>query len=455
MASILRGGADADHDGPTEADMRDHFSYLTDEPSGAFFQKLAEAKAAVPARAVAVAPMAKTASAASPFEKIAGRLDRDLAIIRDIGPRGVNAGMQKRADAYIDHILNQADLTEEEFGEVFDKIAAAAIMGDLEAAFQQLTEGVPEELHHVVEQTLAKVGHDLISIALLEKEANLLSSAGKWLGRGVGHLAEGAGAAAAGGAVAKGMARRGAIRTGEMAMGAGRRAVDGVKSLARKGADPYRASRQAKTMAAGAETVKNLERAKGVVNLGGKNSARGADAVKALEGKVGVRPNAPASRAFMENADKAVAKASEKTKASMGFNAKPPEAPKPPAPPAPVRATEPAKAGESKAIKADSERAKAESDAGEAAASKERKPAQDAKDGPEAAKPAGGADPKPPADVPAKVKATDAFKKWSENGWAALSPAEKGAMIRAGVVGAVGYRAVTGKGAVTDGEGLV
>lgn len=149
--------------------MRDHFSYLTAESSNAFFQKLANAEAGVKPRAPA--PMAKTAAAATPFEKVARRLDRDIEILRSVGMRGANAGMQKRADVYIDQILNQVDLSPEEFGEVFDKVAAAAIQGDLEAMFASLCSEVPPDLHPVVEAELAKVGHDLVSMAMMEKEA--------------------------------------------------------------------------------------------------------------------------------------------------------------------------------------------------------------------------------------------------------------------------------------------
>ncbi len=419
--------------------MRNHFSYLTDEPSNDFFQKLAVAKSGVPARAVVAAPMAKTASA-SPFEKIAGRLDRDLAIIRDIGPRGVNAGMMKRADAYVDHLLNQEDLSAEEFGEVFDKIAAAAIMGDLEAAYQQLTVDVPQELHHVVEQTLAKIGHDLTSLALLEKEAGVL----KFLGRVLGH--GGGGELKAGLNAAKGVAK-GAVKDVGIALKAPFKGIaEGAKAVGRGVAKPF--------LSAGERIGKRINSGVGEVRAARHEAIM--DAPEKIQKNLDMQRNPDA----VASLKKSLGKANERKRAHLGYEKDPPAgaAPTPAAEPTPPRAPEPAKAGEAKVVKAEGERAKASGDAQEAATPKTKAPAEPKPAGqePAAAKaPAAGTEPKPPADPPAAVKATDAFKKWSESGWAALSPAEKGAMIRAGVVGAVGYRAVTGKGAVTGGEGLV
>lgn len=453
--------------------MRDHFSYLLDDDAGAFFQKAAN-RAAAPAQR-ALPAMDKTASAAPSFEKLASRLDRDIEIIKVAGACGTGGGMMRRADAYIDRLINiESDISPEEFGEIFDKVAAAAIMGDLEAAFAELTADVEPELHHVVERTLAKIGGDMTSLAMLEKEAFLGA-----LARGAGRLfARGAvkEEIAAGRAIAKGMAGRSAARAGEAVKGLGRE---------------FRVGRQGAMMEARAKTTANLAKARELASAGGPNALRAGDAAKALERRVGVRPGAPASREFMAAASKDVAKGMEKTKASLmpkpGAGAKP-AAPanttgaRAPSPSAPA-------ASQAKAIKAEGEAAKAQSDAADAAR---------IKDGPDKAKPKGkpelavlpggkadndnlkgtgtdGPAPKPKAEAP-KPKADgdgptppppggaedkpagfmDAWKKATGGaGWKGLTAAEKGALIRGGVTGAIVYRATMGRGAITGGEGLV
>jgi hypothetical protein len=464
--------------------MRNHFSYLLDDDAGAFFQKAAN-RAADPSPGPP--PLAKTASVQTAFEKVASRLDRDLEIIQMVGPRGINAGMMKRADAYIDRLINLEDeLTAEEFGEVFDKVAATAIMGDLEAAFAELTEGVEPELHGVVEQTLATIGSDLTSLALLEKQAilgALARVAGRVFTRG------GGGELAAGRAVAKGMATRQAGRAATAVRGAAsnvatkaKGAIHGIKTRAQGLGQEFRAGRQAKMMEARSRTSENLAKARQIAAGGGPNAVRAGDAAKALERQVGARPGAPASQAFLDAQSKSVAKGMEKTKASL---APKPSTSSPRAAPTNTtapreRAATPAAAGEAKAIKADGERTKAQGDA--AAAARKGKPDLRAipggkpdndnlrgtgTDGPAPAPkpkadsspaPAAKADsvPPPPGGATGKPPGfMDAWKKATTGGWSSLSPAEKGSLIRGGVTGAIVYRAVTGRGAVTGGEGVV
>jgi len=477
--------------------MRDHFSYLVDDDAGAFFQKAAN-RAATPAPR-APAPMAKTANAAAPFEKIAARLDRDIEIIKVAGACGIGGGMMRRADAYIDRMINlESDLTAEEFGEIFDKVAAAAIMGDLEAAYAELTADVEPDLHHVVERTLAKIGSDMTSLAMLEKDAFLGA-----LARGAGRLfARGAvkEEMAAGRAIAKGMAGRSAARAGEAAKGLGSKAVGKARGLAARVGEgakglgqEFRVGRQGAMMEARAKTTANLAKARQIAAGGGPNALRAGDAAKSLEKAVGVRPGAPASREFLANANKDISKAMEKTKANLapkggsGAAAAPANttAARAPAPSAP-------QAAQAKAIKAEGEAAKAQGDAADAARIKDGpdkpkgkgkpelavlpggkadndnlkgtgtdgpspKPKADGTDAPKPKADAGGATPAPPGGADGKPPGfMDAWKKATGGaGWGGLSAAEKGALIRGGVTGAIVYRATMGRGAVTGGEGLV
>lgn len=466
--------------------MRDHFSYLVDDDAGAFFQKAAN-RAATPAPR-APAPMAKTASATTPFEKIAARLDRDLEIIKVAGPCGTNGGMMRRADAYIDRVINlDADLSAEEFGEIFDKVATEAIMGDLQAAYAELTADVEPELHYVVERTLAKIGSDMTSLALLEKEAFLGA-----LARGAGRLLTrgGGGGLAAGSAVAKGMAGRAAGRAANAVRGVAAKGAAKVRGAAAAAKQEFGVGRQAAMMQSRGATQANLAKARSIASAGGPNAARAADAAKALEKRVGVRPGAPASREFMEQANKQIQPRLERNrqrgmKAIEDYKAKVHQdvlnSTKPPA--------TPIQFGRGKAVKSEAEAAKAQSDAADAARkadpSKPKgkpelsvvqggkpnndnmkgtgtdgpapKPKVDEPDAPKpkvdadgpTPPPPGGADDKPPGFMDAWKKAT------SGAGWSGLSPAEKGALIRGGVTGAVVYRAVTGRGAITGGEGVV
>jgi hypothetical protein len=476
--------------------MRDHFSYLVDDDAGAFFQKAAN-RAATPASRAPV-PMAKTASEAPAFEKIAARLDRDIEIIKVAGACGINGGMMRRADAYIDRLLNvESDVSPEEFGEIFDKVAASAIMGDLESAFAELTAGVDPELHHVVERTLAKIGSDMTSLAMLEKEAILGAIA-----RGAGRLfARGAvkEEIAAGRAIAKGMAGRSAVRAGEAAKGIGAQAAGKARSLATRVGEgakglgrEFRVGRQGAMMEARAKTTANLAKARGIAAAGGPNALRAGDAARSLERGVGVRPGAPASREFMAGASKDLEKGMAKTKASL--TPKPAGGAAAPANTTAARTAPPSApaASQAKAIKAEGEAAKAQSDAADAARIKDGPDKPKGKGKPElSVLPGGKADndnlkgtgtdgpaPKPKVDEPSapKPKAEgggttppppggaedkpagfmDAWKKATGGaGWKGLSAAEKGALIRGGVTGAVVYRAMTGHGVVTGGQGLV
>jgi len=230
--------------------MSNHFDYLLDVPAGDFFQKLVceEADRDLPP---SPPTMQKQASAAprSDFEKIASNLDRNIEILRAGGPYGLSLGMNKRADAYFDLLLANASLTEEQFGEIFDKVAAAAIETDLNMAFLELCDDYPEEAHPWIEQELIKVGYQMVKDAMAEKEAafprlramfsggkamgakGLVGAGGKAMGRGYSAISrevsrEGRALAES----AKNVAGR--ARAGASEFRAGRRVARGEKDLA-------------------------------------------------------------------------------------------------------------------------------------------------------------------------------------------------------------------------------
>jgi len=175
--------------------MSKHFSYLVDDESGTFFQKVAAQEAGIaPARA-APPEMEKQASFASEFEKVASRLDQHMGIIKAAGQCGLNGGMEKRAGAYLDALLNKTSLSPGEFSDIFDKVAAEAIQVDLEAAYAQACSNLPVEYHGEAEQILMKCGSELVKLSQIEKEAiaAFLGRVGKWVskGRGVAKASQG------------------------------------------------------------------------------------------------------------------------------------------------------------------------------------------------------------------------------------------------------------------------
>ena len=151
--------------------MSKHFSYLVRDESENFFQKVAFQEAGIAPSRPAPREMAKQASFASDFEKVASRLDRDLGILKSAGACGTSFGMCKRANAYIEVLLTNTDLSSDEFSQVFDKIAASAIEADLNASWQELSPECPEEYLPWLEGEFAKVGYMLASEAEMEKQA--------------------------------------------------------------------------------------------------------------------------------------------------------------------------------------------------------------------------------------------------------------------------------------------
>lgn len=454
---ILLAAAAAAHDGQMEANVTKHFAYLFEDDSKDFFQKIAienaiESKAATQA----VTPkMVKQASASTEFEKVAGRLERDLGILKHAGSCGLDAGMQKRANAYIDVLLSQVDLTAEEFGPVFDKVAAAAIQVDLEAAYHQLCKELDEDEHQYVDDVLIKVGHEITRLALLEKEA-FLGAAARFLGRAAGRLA--------GGGAGKAMVRSGLAGTrsavGAIARGRGLSALEAAGAVGKKAIAPVRAATRAAGTEFRAARTAQMAATRGKVQsqLAAARSAAGAPG---LRGAVAKGQAASLEKQMAGSRSKALQQAGEaakKTKSSMGMGAKAPELAAPGTPKSPTTAPKtPAAAPPALAGAAKTEQAKAEQAVGQAKATEAAKPPK----APEASEPKAHATethtpPPPPGGVEGKPPGfMDAWKKATSSGWNGLSQAEKGSLIRGGVTAALVYRTMTGKGAVTGGEGVI
>lgn len=436
-----------------------HFDYLTNDDAGDFFQKVAMDQSGV--RANQQPPMVKTAAATpvkasrvlTPFEKVAGRLDRDLEMLKTAGECGVNAGMQKRANAYIDVVVANAELTPEQLGEVFDKVAGLAIQTDLLAAYDQLCDGLPEREHEVVDDVLIKIGKELVELALVEKDALLkIALSGASIGKmfhgieEVGHAAQAAKnveraehaaqAAKTIGLPAGEMGLKSQVRAGagaakgyaSHALGAPKRLWNRAKEVGVAQNAQRMATARAQRMSKAQSSIPNLEAA--------RTKAQAAEAAGGARGA----------------AARGAGKAIDKDLASARHNANP----------KPRAAAEPSTKASETAAKTDTERQQG-ADKAETAA---RPPGQPPKEPPKAGgesgsaggdegsgghatpPPPGGADGKPPGFM-------DAWKKATEGGWKGLSAAEKGVLIRGGVTGALVARAVTGHGAITGGEGLI
>lgn len=429
--------------------MTRHFDYLTKDDEGDFFQKVALDQSGVRANQRPVA-MTKTASQASPartsFEKIAARLDRDLEFLKAAGECGISAGMQKRANAYIDVLMSNVALSAEEFGEVFDKVASVAIQTDLEAAWEKLAAEIDPTLLPWLEWQLNKLGSELTKEAILEKEAvfGLIARGARFLSNNFSR--------------AKGLASAAKAGTKEIAHDIGRGWTGGVGVLRHTGAEnkmKFLADEIKRTKAPGAAARAYKE------NLAKQYRAAHAKNIKGLEEiEASGVPMTPAQQA-------ALAKARAKARAGAAGRASSSPAPAggAPTPAAPVSATttgaastnapaaRASSAGGGKIIPISKDPNHGSNkgtgtDGPAPQAQAQPKAKADTPATPDTPPPPGGADGKPPGFI-------DAWKKVTEGGWSGLSPEERGVLIRGGVNAALVARVVTGHGAVTGGEGLI
>jgi len=131
-----------------------HFDYLLDDEGREFFQKVAESRAVsslprAPAKAALELVKQAAAEPISGFEKVATRLETDIEIIKMAGSCGEDFGMTKRASAYMDRIELEHDLTNAENVLLFNKVAFAALEGDIEEARGSLHLEFPKEAEEV------------------------------------------------------------------------------------------------------------------------------------------------------------------------------------------------------------------------------------------------------------------------------------------------------------------
>jgi len=417
--------------------MNKHFAYLTNNDEATFFQKVAN-ELAESKMVPATASIAKVASArpmikVAAFDKIAARLDQDLTIIKTAGACGMNLGMQKRAGAYLDRVLDHDGLTAEQFDQIFDKVAGEAITTDLEAAYAHLSDGMSPELAPWLEGEIAKIGHELVKEAMLEKEAlrALLGAGLKSLGRGVGHVLK-------------------SPVTATRAVGQGiqnMRINSGTRSLARTEASLANREGMIADRAASGKT--------GVIS-------RAKDRFD-QDVASGLRNKATSTKATIDKlTNKNLAKYSPTGPSKSSVSAAPAAAPAAGASPSPTP---------NPAAAAPPASPKGKGGTPAAAAPKGKKGRKGKGGTPAANTPANASPPPVPgAGTPgqaasgantmnaasgAGITMKEAYEKARDLGWKALSGDEKQKLITAGAAVVVGGRVVLGGGILTGGDGLV
>ena len=458
-----------------EIEMNRHFSYLFDDVSAGYFQKIAcqeaESLHGVRARTPEPKPLEKTAAPMSDFEKIASRLDRDIGIIKSAGAIGTSFGMCKRAEFYIETSLNNANLSADEFSEFFDKVAASAIETDLNASWSELSSECPEDMLPWLEWEMSKVGFDMASQATLEKQAIVAA-----IGRGLTGLIRGTSQARAGGAALKAVAGEGArqaaggvAQAGRWAAGLPGRTVTRIKGV--KGALGARgASRRMGELKADIASI----RGKGVAqtaarkNLAQQYKAQVERRAGGLQASQAAGAKLPEGGIPIRKADQAFLAKDQRRQAALsrpkgGKAPEPPPPGKPPGTTAEGTTTSTTKeVSAAKARQSEMGAEKAREEAASAASGGGAKPTPPPVAGgpkppptPKTAPPESPPQPAPPPEIAAKPGIRDSWNKWQKDGWSSLGPAEKRSLYQGGAMAAIGYRTVTGKGAITGGEGLI
>jgi len=213
--------------------MNRHFRYLLEDPSRDFFQKVAEEQVELPPRL-----MTKVASRPAPMTKEA-QIDEAIGILKMAGPVGIDLGMCKRAAAYIDHAAHDASLSDDEFFDLYEKVAGAAIDTDFEEAMREAGDAMRTELSKIALRFVQDVSLEKIAGAVAKGVGLLAGEApaalGKLLAGGVPRGAKvlfEAGAPAASGLVRAGNATKGVLR----AAGGGIRATPALVGKAVGGA---------------------------------------------------------------------------------------------------------------------------------------------------------------------------------------------------------------------------
>jgi hypothetical protein len=156
-----------------ENDMNKHFAYLVDDDDNEFLQKLACSEAQETIEVSATAPQQEVEKVASvnQMQKVAARVELDIEIIKTAGHSGFNFGTINRSLDYIDGLLYKDRLNEENVGDLFDKVAAAAIDHDMSIVHGHLLKLAGEEFRPWVDQVVREAGTDLVKAAAMDKEA--------------------------------------------------------------------------------------------------------------------------------------------------------------------------------------------------------------------------------------------------------------------------------------------
>jgi hypothetical protein len=397
--------------------MNKHFAYLTQNDEGAFFQKVANdlAESRTPPASI---PIVKTAMKnlleGNTFDKIASRLDRDLYIIKTAGECGMNLGMQKRAGAYIDQVVEQCEMTSDEFDHLYEKVASEAILIDLSAARDHLSTGLSPELQPWLDGELAKIGHELTEGALMEKEALVRAIGGALKGL-LGH----------GGAAVKAVAK------------APGKAVGGVRNLVDKGVQGVRNWRIDRGMKSLAKTEQALANAEGsLAKLKAQSPTKNfriregiIEGMKGGQAATKSKVEALTNKNLAKYSPKAAPASAPTTAGAASGSTEAATAAKPPKPKRQPKAKTP---------KAEVPKTEASGAAADPAAK-----AEGVSDDVAAAAAGGG------------VTMKGAYEKARDKGWGALTGPEKQKLINAGVATVVGGRVILGHGILTGGEGIV
>lgn len=400
--------------------MSKHFNYLLDDESADFFQKFAcdAAESEMPKATDIVKEAAAPMPALEGFEKVAARVDLDISILKEAGETGFSLGMVKRASLYIEKVLDEHPMSEEQFSPWFDKIAAAAIEADLATVRADLEKLADGEYQDFINAEIAAAGIDLVMAANFEKEAIApLIRAARLLPKALSRGAKGA----------KGLGFRARLDAVKAAPG---RAMRGARAeqaaIQRAKAQSRLTKAEGKFQAAKAKHVPMLQAAarlpgatRQAVMPGVKS--RAAAGVGKAKGKLD-----KATRKVNE-AEKRLTQAREATKG--------PRAPTKDVPAIGKATSQPSAKGSTPRDAVQKSPTKALEEAGSAATKKSPPPI------PEDAK-------KPPGFMEVAQKAMG-------KGWGSLTPKERIKMIQSGAGAAVGYRALTGHGALTGGEGIV
>jgi len=432
--------------------MNKHFAYLIQHDDADFFQKVANEQAEA-RRPIASQSIMKTAMQnlleGATFEKIASRLDRDIGILKSAGESGMNCGMQKRAAAYMSQLNEQCELSGKQYAQIFDKVAGAAILGDMQAAYDHISDSIDPSLHPWLKNEIQKVGFDLSRQAAMEKKAITLPGVGELLSGEIKAGLSGARAIRLGSAEAAAIAKATARETAaaarvakggeklkaieETALEAEANRLKGLKPTKGSVGEAFRGSQLAKNMKAQADAPAQLSKLQA-------EAAR----LKAFKPDPGHQAAFHASQTAKNDA--AIAALSPKPKPAT-----PPKAVAPKPPKAPKVDTAAPKAD---AVKAEADAARAakpaEAPAAESPAPKEKptKAEGDVVDEAEGGLNAKGGD---AGDVTLK----GSWGKFRDGGWKSLSGDEKQKLINAGAVAIVGGRVVTGHGIVTGGQGII